>query len=76
MNIRGNPPPEEEIDAYCRRLREIVEAGGRIKEVHAYTIARSTAESWVAPLERGQLDAIAAKIRACTGQKVETFYSS
>jgi wyosine [tRNA(Phe)-imidazoG37] synthetase (radical SAM superfamily) len=76
MKIREAPPPEAEIDAYCRRLREILDCGGSIQVVHAYTVARSTAEAWVAPLERPQLDAIAEKIRHETGLKVETFYST
>ncbi len=52
MKVRGEAPPPEEIDAYCDRLNELLKAGGRLKALQLYTIARATAETWVAPLDR------------------------
>ena len=62
-----------ELQAYCDRLREIVAAGGRIQEVHAYTIARPTAEAWATRLTTAELEAVAATIRQSTGLPVSTF---
>ena len=72
--IRGEPPPRAEQEAYCGRLRGIVESGGRIKLVQLYTIARPPHESWVAPLANDELDAMADLVRRRTGLEVATFY--
>lgn len=62
-----------ELDAYCGRLRDIVAGGGRIKEVHAYTVARPTPEPWATKLTSAELEVIAATIRRQTGLPVMTF---
>ena len=64
MRVEGEPPPEAEIDAFCDRLSEIVNAGGKIKLVQVYTVARPPAESFVTPLSDAELEAIAGKVRA------------
>lgn len=71
--LAGEPPPEEELEAYCRRLGEIVAGGGRIKLVQIHTVARPPAETWVAPLAIFELEAIARRVRAATGLDVATF---
>ena len=58
MRIGGEPPPAEEQEAFCDRLNEIVAAGGRIKLVQIYTIARRPAEDFVAPLTDAEVDAM------------------
>ncbi len=64
MRIDGAAPPNREIDAFCDRLSEIVAAGGMLKLVQIYTVARPPAESFVAPLNREELEAIATRVRA------------
>jgi len=64
MCLHGQPPPGTEIDAYLGRLRSIVDGGGAVKLVQAYTVARQTAEPYVSALSRDQLESIAARIRA------------
>jgi len=64
MRINGVAPPDAEIDAFCQRLSEIVAAGGQLKLVQVYTVARTPAESFVTSLKDGELEAIAAKVRA------------
>lgn len=64
MNVRGEPPPESEVDAFAHRLREILTAGGQIKLVQIYTIARRTAETWVTPLDQTMLARIAERVRS------------
>ncbi len=73
LKIRGEALSSAQLDAYCERLCNILAAGGRIKEVHAYTTARPTPEPWVSRLDGTELDTIAAVIRARTGLPVRTF---
>jgi wyosine [tRNA(Phe)-imidazoG37] synthetase (radical SAM superfamily) len=73
MRIREEAPPPAEQEAYCRRLSEIIAAGGRIKLVQIYTVARTPAESWVTPLSTTELEAAAELVRHRTGLPVATF---
>ena len=41
--LNGQGPSELEVEAYCRRLGEIVAAGGQIARVQLYTVARTPA---------------------------------
>ena len=61
------------ISAYCERLDAIARAGGRIKEVHAYTVARPAQEPFAAKLNAEELGAIAETIRQKTGLRVIAF---
>lgn len=73
LKIHGVAMSPAELSAYCTRLNEIVAAGGRIREVHAYTIARPTPETWATKLTRQELDSMAAIIRLETKLPVEVF---
>ena len=73
LRMHGERMSPAELDAYCGRLREIIDAGGRIAEVHAYTIARPTPESWATRLGPEELEETAASVRARTGLAVTTF---
>ncbi len=74
MRIAGQAPPPAEIEAFCDRLNEIVAAGGSIKLVQIYTVARQPAESFVAPLVNADVDTIAARVRERTGLATSAFY--
>ena len=76
MRIDGSPPSQAEQEVFCRRLVDIVEAGGRIRLVQLYTVARRPAESSVMPLGDDQLDALASRVAETTGLPVATFYGS
>jgi wyosine [tRNA(Phe)-imidazoG37] synthetase (radical SAM superfamily) len=84
MKVRGVPPTAEEITAYCQRLREIISAGGRIKSVQIYTIARKPmtvvegAPAWgfVTALSNEDVDAIAKRVRNEAGLSAESFYGT
>ena len=76
MKVRGAAPPPDEIDAYCDRLNELLTAGGRLKTLQLYTIARATAENWVAALTDAELDGIAARVRARVAVPVEVYYGA
>lgn len=73
MRINGEPPSELEIDAYVSRMRELIDRGCRIKLVQVYTVARTTAEAYVTPLDDAQVDAIASRVRAL-GLDAEAYY--
>jgi wyosine [tRNA(Phe)-imidazoG37] synthetase (radical SAM superfamily) len=64
MRINGVPPSESEIAAYGDRLAEIVAAGGRLRLVQIYTVARPPAESFVTSLSDEELESIAVKVRS------------
>ncbi|HCO25845.1 MAG: radical SAM protein [Gimesia sp.] len=76
MLVNQQPPSNEEIDAYCSRLNDIVQAGGQIKLVQVYTIARRTAEEYVASLSTTQVDEIAHKVAEQTKLPVEVYYGN
>jgi hypothetical protein len=72
MQVNGKPPPASEIDAYLDRLRVLRDAGGRIKLVQVYTVARRPAEACVTPLGDASLEQIARRVRPL-GIAAETF---
>lgn len=73
LRVRGEMMSAPEMEAYCDRLGEILRGGGRIKEVHAYTVARPTPEVYATRLTAAELEAIAQIIRQRTGLAVATF---
>jgi wyosine [tRNA(Phe)-imidazoG37] synthetase (radical SAM superfamily) len=73
LKWQGEPMSPSELEAYCGRLRDIVAAGGVIREVHAYTIARPTPEAAATRLSPGELEAVAATIRSRTGLSVSVY---
>ncbi|MDF1744617.1 MAG: radical SAM protein [Gimesia sp.] len=76
MLVNQEPPEAAEIDAYCMRLNEIISAGGQIKLVQVYTIARQTAEDYVASLHTEQVDEIAWKVKEKTRLTTEVYYGN
>lgn len=76
MRVDGEPPDTTEIDAYCQRLNEIVQAGGQLKLIQTCTVARQPAESYVTPLEDRQVDQIVQRIEQLTGLPCAPFYGS
>jgi len=72
--LHGQPPPPAELDAYCRRLDQIISAGGRIKLVQIHTVARAPAEHWVSALADAEVDAIANQLHRRTGLPVAGFH--
>lgn len=73
MRWLDSPPEPDELKAYCDRLSEVVHRGGHIKLVQLYTIARPPAESFVSPLLKDEIEAIAELVRQATGLPVATF---
>jgi wyosine [tRNA(Phe)-imidazoG37] synthetase (radical SAM superfamily) len=56
------PPSENEILAYCQRLRNILKEGGQIRLVQVHTVARNPAEPFVSYLPEDDLRALADRI--------------
>lgn len=73
MRVHGEPMSAEELNAYCERLNSIKAGGGKIKEVHAYTIARPVPEPFATRLNGEELNAVADHIRTRTGLDVRSF---
>lgn len=76
MRVNGESPPPAELEAFCDRLNEITAAGGELKLVQIYTIARQPAESFVAPLADAEVDALAALVRRRTELETAGFYGA
>jgi wyosine [tRNA(Phe)-imidazoG37] synthetase (radical SAM superfamily) len=74
MRVDGVGPSAGEITGYCERLAEVLAAGGRIDRVQVYTVARKPAESYVTPLDTGEVDSIAVAVRDRVGVPVEAYY--
>jgi wyosine [tRNA(Phe)-imidazoG37] synthetase (radical SAM superfamily) len=77
FRIDGNAPPNEEIEAYCARLNDLISAGGQIKVVQLHTIARDPAETGgvpLSPLSNDELDKIASAVKIQTPLSPEVFY--
>lgn len=73
LKIRDAMMPRAEVDAYCGRLRNIVEQGGVIREVQAYTVARPTPEAYATRLEPAELEETSRIVREQTGLTVLTY---
>ncbi|MEM6799636.1 MAG: radical SAM protein [Planctomycetota bacterium] len=76
MRVAGEPPTDAELAAYCDRLNEVTAAGGEIKLVQVYTVARKPAESIVTPLDDAQVDAIVQRVQETTGLCAAAFYGA
>ena len=76
MRVSGEAPSPQELDAFCDRLNEILAAGGRLKLVQVYTVARKPTESYVTPLADSQVDAIVALVERRTGIPAWAYYGA
>lgn len=76
MRLHDEPPSQEELQAFIERLCEIREAGGRIRYVQVYTVARNPAEEYVTPLTNDEVDAIVELVRRRADLEAEAFYGS
>lgn len=76
VRVSGEPPSAAELEAFCDRLNEITAAGGRLKLVQIYTVARRPAESFVTPLADAEVDAIVELVRDRTKLRAEPFYGA
>jgi wyosine [tRNA(Phe)-imidazoG37] synthetase (radical SAM superfamily) len=63
MRTHGQLPPADEIAAYVERVRWLLDQGARLNLIQVYTVARRTAEPFVAPLSSAELEAIATSVR-------------
>lgn len=76
MKVHGQSPPPQELQAFSDRLNEIKAAGGRLKLVQVYTVARQPAESFVAPLADDEVDAIVDLVQDRTRIPAKAFYGA
>ena len=71
--LNGQGPSELEVEAYCRRLGEIVAAGGQIARVQLYTVARTPAVAEVGSLPNEELERLGEIIRSGVGITVDIY---
>ena len=74
MRLHGTPPTDAEVNAYCDRLNEILAAGGKLKLIQTYSIARETTEAYATMLANSELDHIADIVRKRVPVPVSIFY--
>lgn len=74
MRVNDVPPTAEEVEAFCGRLNDITSAGGQLKLIQIYTVARTPAESIVTCLENEEVDQLAETVRERTQLTVESYY--
>lgn len=73
LKVHDQIMPPAEREAYCARLNALIRGGAQIKEVHAYTVARSTPELYATRLSAEELTGIAAGVRQATHLPVFEF---
>jgi wyosine [tRNA(Phe)-imidazoG37] synthetase (radical SAM superfamily) len=76
MRVGGEPPSQAELEAFCERLDEITRAGGKLKLVQVYTVARKPAESYVGALADVEVDAIVELVKRRTKLNARAFYGT
>lgn len=74
LRLAGEPPSSQELEAYCERLLEIRQAGGQLRMVQVYTVARRPAESTVTPLSDAEVDAIVQLVERRVGVPARAYY--
>jgi wyosine [tRNA(Phe)-imidazoG37] synthetase (radical SAM superfamily) len=74
MRLDGERPDDAELSAYIDRLNEITAAGGKVKCVQVYTVARRPAESRVTALTADEVDHIVQAVRDGTGLRCAAYY--
>jgi len=72
---QGVKPTSAELNAYCDRLNDFVDAGARVAEVQLYTVARKPVESEATSLTDEEMDSLGALIHEKTSLPVAVFYS-
>ena len=73
FKVHGEAMSEAELEAYCGRLSNITEGGGQIREVHLYTVARPTPETYATKQEPVKLEQMAEVIRERTNLVVAVY---
>ena len=76
MRVNGVPLSNAELKSFCDRLNEITTAGGQLKLVQIYTVARQPAESFVTALTDTEVDAIVALVKQRTCLVALPFYGN
>lgn len=72
-SVNGAEPPQEEIDQYVMRLRELREAGAQIALVQIYSATRPSMHPECGHLPLKTLSKIAQTVRVGTGLQVEVY---
>lgn len=75
MEWKGQRISEGDLEGYIECVRYLLESGGQLQGIQAYTIARPTPEAEARPLRADILDAIATRLRtALPTLPVDVYY--
>ncbi len=75
LSWEGKGPSAAEVEAYCGRLRDVLNQGGAIQAIQLYTVARPTPEAEARPLKASAMDALAHRVRTLLPEiPLEVFY--
>ena len=74
MRVDGVGPDRDEIEAYVKRIADLIESGGKIKLVQVYTVARPPAQSNVTALDNDDVDDIVRLVRRELGLRALPYY--
>jgi hypothetical protein len=72
-SLNGQAPPEEEIEQFVQRLKELKEGGAQILLVQVYSATRPTPHSECGHLPLRTLSRIAQRVRQGAGLPAEVF---
>lgn len=74
LSLAGQSPTRKDLDDYADAVRGILAAGGAVRLIQLYSIARPPAEESAKPLSRDELEAAAALLgKQLPGLAIETF---
>lgn len=73
MNVQGEMPGKDELQAYADRVNHIIENGGQISAIQLYTVSRPPAESYVTALTDTQMDQIAQTLQGSIAVPIEVY---
>ena len=76
LEIDDKGPSNSELEAYIGQLKKLLEAGGQLKLIQVYTVARKPPSSRIHALSDAGIDAIVARIQAAIPVPVEGYYGS
>jgi len=74
MRVHSQPPPDEEVREFAKRLNELLAAGAQFKLIQIYTVARQTTETYATPLSRTELDRVANIVTTAITVPIETYH--
>jgi wyosine [tRNA(Phe)-imidazoG37] synthetase (radical SAM superfamily) len=74
VRVDGDRTAQSEVRAYAEQLRAIQAAGGRIRQVQIYTVARPCRDPRISRLTHEELESVTSEIRRIITVSLTTYY--